>query len=275
MKILLADAFDESLPGRLASFGEVTPDLQRLADADVLLVRSKTKVDRALLDRARGLKLVIRGGVGLDNVDLPACRERGIDVRNTPRASSVAVAELAMALMLAGPSRLLEGHDGIQQGRWLKKELKRTELQFAARSLLNLRSLLRARSGRVDDTERSPKRVPPPPGSDADARARFFQFELFKRLLSMELKRAKRYGFPLFAKVTPVGGDALEVTMTEHWLRAGSQDEHLLAATAIYQMWKNHQNSAPVRVTMLDPQGRRYITIDETGAPSLLTVAAD
>lgn len=86
---------------------------------------------------------------------------------------------------------------------------------------------------------------------------------------------AQRYGFPLFEKVTPTGGDALEVTMTEDWLRAGSQDEHMLAAAAIYQMWKNHQNSAPVRLSLLDPQGRRYITIDETGAPSLLTVAAD
>jgi phosphoglycerate dehydrogenase-like enzyme len=71
---------------------------------------------------------VIRGGVGLDNVDIQACRERGIDVKNTPRASSVAVAELTMALLLAVPNRLVEGHNGLKQGRFLKKELKRTEL---------------------------------------------------------------------------------------------------------------------------------------------------
>ena len=85
----------------------------------------------------------------------------------------------------------------------------------------------------------------------------------------------QRYGFSLFDRVTPTGGDTLEVQMTEDWLRAGSRDEHLLAAAAIYQMWKNHQNSAPVRVVMLDPQGKRYITIDETQGPSLLSVAAD
>ena len=91
-------------------------------------MRSKTKVTREYLNGAPNLKLVIRGGVGLDNVDIQACRERGIDVKNTPRASSVAVAELTMALMLAVPNRLVEGHVGIKQGRFLKKELKRTEL---------------------------------------------------------------------------------------------------------------------------------------------------
>lgn len=85
----------------------------------------------------------------------------------------------------------------------------------------------------------------------------------------------QRTGVPLFEKVTPTGGDTLEVTVSDDWLRAGSQDEHLLAATAIYQMWKNHQNSAPVRVVLLDPQGRRYVTIDDTQGPALFTVAAD
>ena len=93
----------------------------------------------------------------------------------------------------------------------LVRPLKKTELQFAARSLLNLRSLLRSRSGRTDETERSPARVPPPPGADLDARASFFQFELFKRLLAIELKRSKRYGFPLSILLVspdgePIGG---------------------------------------------------------------------
>lgn len=128
MKILLADAFDESLPGRLAAFGEVLPDPARLAETEVLLVRSKTKVTREYLLGVPNLQLVIRGGVGLDNVDVEACRERGIEVRNTPRASSVAVAELAMALMLAVPNQLVEAHVSTKDGRWLKKDLKRGEL---------------------------------------------------------------------------------------------------------------------------------------------------
>jgi len=128
MKILLADSFDESLPARLSPFGEVFTDSARLAEAEVLLIRSKTKVTRDTLAKAPALKLVIRGGVGLDNVDIEACRERGIEVRNTPRASSVAVAELAMALMLAVPNQLVTAHVSMKDGKWLKKEIKRTEL---------------------------------------------------------------------------------------------------------------------------------------------------
>ena len=86
----------------------------------------------------------------------------------------------------------------------------------------------------------------------------------------------QRYGFPLFAQVHQAGGDTLEATLTRQWLRAGSDDEHLLAAIALYQMWKNHQNSGPVRVVLLDPDGKRYLTIDDAeAAQSLLTVFAD
>lgn len=136
MKILIADAFDESLPKRLAPFGEAFSDAARLAEADVVLVRSRTKVTKEYLEGAPALKLVIRGGVGLDNVDMDACRARGIEVKNTPRASSVAVAELAMALMLAVPNRLVEAHESMKAGQWLKKELKRTELYRKTLGLL-------------------------------------------------------------------------------------------------------------------------------------------
>ncbi|HSB35904.1 MAG TPA: hydroxyacid dehydrogenase, partial [Thermoanaerobaculia bacterium] len=74
MKILLADSFDESLPKKLAPFGVATTDMGQLKDAEVVLVRSKTKVTREFLAGAPNLKLVIRGGVGLDNVDIEACR---------------------------------------------------------------------------------------------------------------------------------------------------------------------------------------------------------
>jgi D-3-phosphoglycerate dehydrogenase len=128
MKILIADAFDENLPKRLAPFGEVLTDMAKLAEANVLLIRSKTKATKEFLEGAPQLKLIVRGGVGLDNVDREACKARGIEVMNTPKASSVAVAELAMALMLAVPNRLVEAHQGMKEGKWLKKELKRTEL---------------------------------------------------------------------------------------------------------------------------------------------------
>lgn len=128
MLILVSDAFDASLPGRLEAFGEVTDDTGRVAEADVVLIRSKTKVTREYIDGAPQLKLVIRGGVGLDNVDLAYAETKGIEVHNTAAASSVAVAELTMAMLLALPNHVVRGHNGMAEGQWLKKELKRTEL---------------------------------------------------------------------------------------------------------------------------------------------------
>jgi phosphoglycerate dehydrogenase-like enzyme len=128
MKILIADAFDKGLPKRLEKFGEVFDTMDRVAEADVILVRSKTKADKAFIDKAKSVKLFIRGGVGMDNIDAAYCKEKGVKAVNTPEASSVAVAELAMALMVAIPARLVEGHNGIVAGKFLKSELKRTEL---------------------------------------------------------------------------------------------------------------------------------------------------
>lgn len=128
MKILIADAFDAALPKRLEQFGEVTSDMAELGTATVLLVRSKTRVTKEMVDQAPNLKLVIRGGVGLDTIDIPACKAKGIEVMNTAAASSVSVAEMAMAFMVAIPARLIEAHMAMKEGKFPKNELKRTEL---------------------------------------------------------------------------------------------------------------------------------------------------
>ena len=128
MKILISDAFDPALPAKLEVFGEVTDDKDRLAEMDAVLVRSKTKCTREYIDEAKSLRLIIRGGVGLDNIDVEYARSKGIQVFNTAEASAVAVAELAFALMIAVPTRLVEGHIGMTNREWLKKSLKRTEV---------------------------------------------------------------------------------------------------------------------------------------------------
>ena len=128
MKILISDAFDPSLPAKLDVFGEITDDKDRLAEMDVVLVRSKTKCTQEYIDQAKNLRLIIRGGVGLDNIDVEYARSKGIQVFNTAEASAVAVAELAFALMISVPTRMVEGHLGMASREWLKKSLKRTEL---------------------------------------------------------------------------------------------------------------------------------------------------
>ncbi|MCK4462481.1 MAG: hydroxyacid dehydrogenase [candidate division Zixibacteria bacterium] len=138
MLILISDAFDESLPSMLARYGEVTDDKGRLADAEIVLIRSKTKVTKEYIDSAPNLKMVIRGGVGLDNVDLVYAKEKGIIVWNTADASTTAVAELAFALMIALPNHLTRADSTMREGKWLKKELKRTELHSKTLGILGL-----------------------------------------------------------------------------------------------------------------------------------------
>ncbi|MDD3903724.1 MAG: NAD(P)-dependent oxidoreductase [Sphaerochaeta sp.] len=127
MLILISDAFDASLASRLEVFGEVTTDKNRLGEANVVLIRSKTKCTKEYIDQAPNLKLIIRGGVGIDNIDKAYAESKGIIVRNTPKSSAIAVAELAFALMLSTPNHLVSYHNGMKSGEWLKNT-KRNEL---------------------------------------------------------------------------------------------------------------------------------------------------
>lgn len=75
---------------------------ERINDYDALLVRSATKVRKDLIEQTTNLKLIGRGGVGLDNIDVDFARSKGIEVVNTPAASSQSVAELVIAHMFTG-----------------------------------------------------------------------------------------------------------------------------------------------------------------------------
>ncbi len=143
MVILLADAFQADLPKRLEAFGTVTQDMGKVSDAEIIIVRSKTKVDKAMIDKAPKLKFVIRGGVGVDTIDVPYAESKGVVVTNTPEASSVAVAELAFAMMIAMPAHIAEADASMKQGKWLKKELERTELMGKTLGLVGIGRIAR------------------------------------------------------------------------------------------------------------------------------------
>ncbi|HWR81846.1 MAG TPA: NAD(P)-dependent oxidoreductase [Candidatus Deferrimicrobium sp.] len=138
MLILISDAFDRTLPEILSRYGEVTDDQSRLADAEIVLVRSKTKVTAEYLDSAPRLRMVIRGGVGLDNIDQESAHKKGILVHNTAEASTTAVAELAFALMIDLASNVTKADRSMREGKWLKKELERTELSGKILGILGL-----------------------------------------------------------------------------------------------------------------------------------------
>ncbi len=131
MRIIVADTMEEAVLAELGKLGEVSyrpADLYaEAAMADVLIVRSATKVTEALIANST-LKVVARAGVGLDNVDVNACQKKGIKVINTPGASSDAVAELALGFMLSLARRIPQAHMSMKQGKWDKKAFIGSEL---------------------------------------------------------------------------------------------------------------------------------------------------
>lgn len=94
-----------------------------LRDFDAVIIRSATKIRREQLEAAKGgkLKLIIRAGVGIDNIDVDAAKEMGVTVRNTPNAPTNAVAELAIAHMFSCARYISSAGCTMRQGRWEKK----------------------------------------------------------------------------------------------------------------------------------------------------------
>ena len=128
MLILISDPFHPGLEKKLSLLGEVSTDRSAFTQADIILVRSETNADKSYFKKARNLKLIIRGGVGIDNIELGTADRMGIQVYNTPNASTIAVAELAMTLMVSLTNHVVKADTTMHIKKWLKKQLKRSEL---------------------------------------------------------------------------------------------------------------------------------------------------
>ena len=101
-----------------------------IADYDVLIVRSATKVNKAVIDAGKKLKIIARGGVGLDNIDVEYAQSKGIQVFNTPQASSRAVAELATGHIFTLARMLQRSNRELAAGGDFKKLKKESESGF-------------------------------------------------------------------------------------------------------------------------------------------------
>ncbi|NMS90823.1 3-phosphoglycerate dehydrogenase [Clostridioides difficile] len=103
----------------------------KLKDVDVLVVRSATKVTKDVIDKAlegKKLKLIVRGGVGLDNIDVKYAEANGIKVMNTPNASSISVAELTIGQLFVLARFINTANVTMRDGKWEKKKYKGTEI---------------------------------------------------------------------------------------------------------------------------------------------------
>jgi len=145
MKIVVAEKIAPaalSLLREQADWVVATPEKDalaaELADADALLVRSAVFVDAAMMDKAPGLRVIGRAGVGVDNIDLDAATKRGIAVMNTPGGNAVAVAEHTLALMLALARHLTRADSTTHAGKWEKKSLQGTELRGKTLGIVGL-----------------------------------------------------------------------------------------------------------------------------------------
>jgi D-3-phosphoglycerate dehydrogenase len=99
-----------------------------IADYDVLIVRSATKVKSELLDNAKKLKVIGRAGEGLDNVDFEKAKNLGIALVNTPHVSYISVAELTIGHLLALARGIVQGTESLRAGKWEKEQLMGTEV---------------------------------------------------------------------------------------------------------------------------------------------------
>jgi len=129
MKVLVSDGIEEIGAKILQDAGievvnkKVSPEelIQTIKEYDAIIVRSATKVTKEVID-AGNLKAIARGGVGLDNIDVAYAKEKSIPVLNTPGASSISVAELAIAHMFAVARFLNLSNTEMRNGKWPKKE---------------------------------------------------------------------------------------------------------------------------------------------------------
>jgi D-3-phosphoglycerate dehydrogenase len=121
---LLADHFDVDLGVDWSS----EQLAERIGEYDGILIRSATKLDSALLERATRLRAVGRAGVGVDNVDVPAATKRGIVVANAPQSNVITAAEHTMALLLSLARNVPQAHASLTAGAWERSKFSGVEL---------------------------------------------------------------------------------------------------------------------------------------------------
>ena len=145
MKVLACDKVDAAAIARIRSAGHEVVEGNALKGADLvaalagvqgLLVRGATKVTADVFPGAPTLKVVVRAGTGLDNVDQVAAAAHRVEVRNTPNANSVSVAELVFGMLLAIERHLLPASNDLKRGVWEKSKYQGRELSGRTLGLL-------------------------------------------------------------------------------------------------------------------------------------------
>ena len=135
-KVLIADQINEKGIDELKDVAEVVSNftisneelVKEIVDFDAIIVRSRTKVTREVIEAGTKLKIIARAGVGVDNVDVQAATERGVMVINAPESTSITVAEHTMGLILALSRKISIADSSVKEGKWEKSRFMGIEL---------------------------------------------------------------------------------------------------------------------------------------------------
>ena len=137
MKVLISDPIDKQGVELLKAAGLTVDErpglppeelVKAIPEYDAIIVRGATKVTKDIIEAGSNLKAIGRAGVGLDNVDAAAAKAKNIKVMNTPAATSVTVAELALGMMLSVARSIPQATQSLREGKWEKKIFKGFEL---------------------------------------------------------------------------------------------------------------------------------------------------
>ena len=138
MKILVCDNLEEKVIEKLSQLGDVTNIsdsktkteelISNIVDTDIVVIRSSTKINKDILQKANKLKIIARCGVGIDNIDIEEATNKEIYVTNSPNANIISVAELTIGLIISAARNIHTSNNSLKDKNWDRNKFLGTEL---------------------------------------------------------------------------------------------------------------------------------------------------
>ena len=138
MKILVCDNLEEKVIEKLSELGEVTNIsdsktkteelISNIVDTDIVVIRSSTKINKDILQKANKLKIIARCGGGIDNIDIEEATNKEIYVTNSPNANIISVAELTIGLIISAARNIHTSNNSLKDKNWDRNKFLGTEL---------------------------------------------------------------------------------------------------------------------------------------------------
>ena len=163
MKILICDKLDKQTLQELQKIGNCIDAseeknkkekiIENIVDADIVLVRSDTQINKELIDISKNLKIIGRSGVGTDNIDLVEASVRNIHVTNTPEANVISAAELTVGLIISAARNIIVANNSVKKNEWERSQFTGIELYKKQLGLIGFGKVARLVSTRMQSFE--------------------------------------------------------------------------------------------------------------------------